>query len=117
MLFATEADFEAQALAAGVNVFFTPTQSHYSFLRVSGEYVCPSGTLSRNPRIRHAGPTRDAGEYDAAQILEMAYQVALKAAFVHAAELVLRRVTFGVAAHLNPDASTVGSDGRNTGTD
>jgi hypothetical protein len=107
MLFATEPDFEAQALAAGVNVFFKPTQSHYSFLRLSGEHVCPSGPLSRNPSIHHAGPTRDAVEYDATQVLEMAYQVALKAAFVHATELVLRRVTFGVAAALNLGASTV----------
>jgi hypothetical protein len=97
MLFATEADFDAHALAAGVNVFFKPTRSHYSFLRTSGEHVCPSGSLSRNASIRHAGPTRDIGEYDAAQVLEMAYQIALKAAFVQTSVGLLRRVTFGVA--------------------
>jgi hypothetical protein len=95
--FATEADFDTQALAAGVNVFFKPTRSHYSFLRTSGEHVCPSGLLSRNPSIRHTGPTRDTGEYDAAQVLEMAYQIALKAAFVQATKGLLQRVTFGVA--------------------
>jgi hypothetical protein len=76
----TEDDYETQVLEAGVNVFFKPTQSHYSFLRLSGEHVSRFGPPSRNPSIRHAGPTRDTGEYDPAQVLEMAYQVALKAA-------------------------------------
>jgi hypothetical protein len=92
MLLATESDFEAQALAAGVNVFFKPTRSHYSFLRLSGEHACPSGPLSRNPSIRHAWPKPNAGEYDAAQVLEMAYQIALRADFVHATKSALRQV-------------------------
>ena len=78
---ATEEDFETQVLAAGVNVFFKPTQSHYSFLRLDGDRVSRSGRLSAKPSIRHAGPTGDTtGEYDPAQVSEMAYQVALKAA-------------------------------------
>jgi hypothetical protein len=38
-MIATEADFETQVLQAGVNVFFKPTRSHYSFFRLDGEYV------------------------------------------------------------------------------
>jgi hypothetical protein len=79
-MIASEHDFEAHVLQSGVNVFFKPTRSHYSFLRLQGEYVSQFGTLSREPSIRHAGPTGDAGEYDPGQVLEMAYQVALKAA-------------------------------------
>ena len=80
MTLATEEDFETQVLAAGVNVFFKPTQSHYSFLRLDGDHVSRSGRLSAKPSIRHAGWTGDTGEYDPAQVLEMAYRVALKAA-------------------------------------
>lgn len=76
---ATEEDFEPQVLAAGVNVFFKPTQSHYSFLRLDGDHVSPFAPLSRNPSVRHAGPSGDTGEYEPAQVLEMAYQAASKA--------------------------------------
>ena len=78
-MIATEADFETHVLQAGVNVFFKPTRSHYSFFRLDGEYVTRSAPLSPKPSIRHDGPTRDTGEYDPGQVLEIAYQVALKA--------------------------------------
>jgi hypothetical protein len=79
-MIASENDFEAHVLQSGVNVFFKPTRSHYSFLRLKGEYVSRFGTLSHEPSIRHAGPTGDTGEYDPGHVLEMAYQAALKTA-------------------------------------
>src|SRR5262245_34561109 len=53
-MIATEADFETQVLQAGVNVFFKPTRSHYSFFRLDGEYVSQFAPLSPKPSIRHA---------------------------------------------------------------
>ena len=33
----SETDFKTQVLEAGVNVFFKPTKSHYTFLRLSND--------------------------------------------------------------------------------
>ena len=44
----SEADFELQLLESGVNVFFKPTKSHYSFVRLAGEHVSRFGELSRD---------------------------------------------------------------------
>jgi hypothetical protein len=63
-----------------VNVFFKPTQSHYIFVRVSDDgHVSQSAPLSRDAIVRHSG-SGDTADYDATQLLEMAYQVASKAA-------------------------------------
>ena len=80
MLPVSETDFETQVLEAGVNVFFKPTKSHYTFLRLSdNKYVARSAPLSRDATVRHAGPGGDTGEYDATQVFEMAYQLAMVA--------------------------------------
>jgi len=80
MLPVSETDFETQVLEAGVNVFFKPTKSHYTFLRLSNDkYVARSAPLSRDATVRHAGPGGDTGEYDATQVFEMAYQLAMVA--------------------------------------
>ena len=74
----SETDFETHVLASGVNVFFRPTQSHYVFVRISDDgHVSRSAPLSRDAIVRHDGDTAD---YDPAQLFEMAYQVASKAA-------------------------------------
>ena len=80
MLPVSKTDFETQVLEAGVNVFFKPTKSHYTFLRLSNDkHVARSAPLSRDATVRHAGPSGDTGEYDAAQVFEMAYQLAMVA--------------------------------------
>jgi hypothetical protein len=77
MLRPTEADFETQVFASGVNVFFKPTNSHYTFVRLSTDKrVARSAPLSRDASVRHAGPSRDTGDYDPAQVFEIAYQLA-----------------------------------------
>jgi hypothetical protein len=76
MVSPTEHDFETQVLSAGVNVFFRPTNIHYSFIRLSGQHTSRFGQLSRAASIRHHGPTRDTGDYDPIEVLEMAYQLA-----------------------------------------
>ena len=77
MIPVTETDFETQVLEAGVNVFFKPTKSHYTFLRLSNDkHVARSAPLSRHATVRHAGPSGDTGEYDAAQVFEIAYKLA-----------------------------------------
>ena len=47
MLPVSETDFETQVLEAGVNVFFKPTKSHYTFLRLSNDkHVARSAPLA-----------------------------------------------------------------------
>jgi hypothetical protein len=63
-----------------VNVFFKPTQSHYIFVRISDVgHVLRSAPLSRDAIVRYAG-SGDTADYDPAQLFEMAFQVASKAA-------------------------------------
>jgi len=53
MLPVSETDFETQVLEAGVNVFFKPTKSHYTFLRLSNDkYVARSAPLSRLKKLK-----------------------------------------------------------------
>jgi hypothetical protein len=74
MIPVTETDFEMQVLEAGVNVFFKPTKSYYTFLRLSNDkHVARSAPLSRDATVRHAGPSGDTGEYNPAQVFEMAF--------------------------------------------
>jgi len=76
-----ETDFETQVLASGVNIFFSPSQSHYTFIRLSDEgHVSRSAPLSHDASVRRPGPSGDTGECDPAEVLEIAYQVASKAA-------------------------------------
>jgi hypothetical protein len=76
----TEEDFETQVLESGVNIFFKPTGSHYSFFRLGlDNHVARFAPVSRNATVRHTGPTGDTAGYDPDQVFEMAYQVALKA--------------------------------------
>jgi hypothetical protein len=81
MSFVTEEDFETDVFEAGVNVFFKPTKSHYSFLRVLGLTTkwCVLRPLSRDATIRHTGPTGDTAGYDPEQVLDMAYQARMSA--------------------------------------
>jgi hypothetical protein len=80
MSFVTEEDFETDVFEAGVNVFFKPTKSHYSFFRLGPDnQVVRFAPLSRDATIRHTGPTGDIAGYDPEQVLDMAYQAALKA--------------------------------------
>jgi len=78
MTSATEADFEADVFESGVNVIFKPTRSYYTFIRLSeNKHVARFAPLSRDASVRHA--EGDTGDYDPVQVLEIAYQVALKA--------------------------------------
>jgi hypothetical protein len=80
MIRPTETDFETQVLEAGVNVFFKPTKSHYTFIRLSADKsIARSAPLSRDASVRHAPLSGDTGEYDPVEVLEMAYQVASEA--------------------------------------
>ena len=76
-----ETDFDAEVLAAGANVLFKPTRSHYTFFRLAeNNRLARSAPLSRDARVRHAGPTGNTGEYDPTEVMEMAYQQACQAA-------------------------------------
>jgi len=60
--------------AAGGFGFYSMTS-----LAIGSNAVAEFGTLSPLPVIRHAGPNRGTGEYAAAEVHALAFQIALKA--------------------------------------
>jgi len=77
----TESDFEVRTSEAGVEVFFRPTISHYTFNRFADHRdIADFGPLSPDPRVRHAGPSGGTGNYPAAEVLATAFRLALEAA-------------------------------------
>jgi hypothetical protein len=77
----TESDFEVKPSEAAVEVIFNPTNSHYIFNRfVDQKDIVEFGPLSPDPRVRHAGPSRDTGAYLAPEVRAMAFRLALEAA-------------------------------------
>jgi hypothetical protein len=77
----TESDFEVRTSETGVEVFFRPTISHYTFDRFADHRdIADFGPLSPDPRVRHAGPSGGTGNYPAAEVLAMAFRLALEAA-------------------------------------
>jgi len=76
----TESDFEVKVSDAGVGAIFNPTRSHYSYYRLADAAdVARLGPISRDPRIRHAGPTGDTDDYPSDEVESMAYRLAAKA--------------------------------------
>jgi hypothetical protein len=66
-------------LAAGATSSLADEEPH-TFFRLAENNRLAIRTLSRDARVRHAGPTGDTGEYDPTEVMEMAYQQACQAA-------------------------------------
>lgn len=77
----TETDFEVRTSETAVEVFFRPTFSYYTFNRFADRKdIAEFGPLSPDPRLRHASPSGDTGNYPATEVLAMAFRMALEAA-------------------------------------
>jgi hypothetical protein len=77
----TESDFEVRTSETGVEVFFRPTVSYYTFNRFAHRKdIADFGPLSPDPRVRHAGPSGGTGNYPAPDVLTMAFRLASQAA-------------------------------------
>jgi hypothetical protein len=77
----TVSDFEVRILETGVEVFFRPTNSHYTFDRFTDHRdIADFGLLSPDPCVRHAGPSGGTGNYPAAEVQAIAFRVVSEAA-------------------------------------
>jgi hypothetical protein len=72
----TKSDFHVQVEKIRVDVFFEPTQSHFTYMiHTNPVDIARYGRLARQPHIHH-GKTCETREYDATQVEEMAFLLA-----------------------------------------
>ena len=75
----TPSDFVVNVLENHVSVIFKPSDSYYSFERLSDPAdIALHGPLSRSPNARHA-KTGDTGDYPSEEVTQMAHWLAVKA--------------------------------------
>ena len=73
-------DFNTAVSEAGVTVTFKPTNSVYSFYRLTdSDDIARIGPVAPQ-RVRHAGPSGDTGDYASDEVQAMAQQIAAEAA-------------------------------------
>jgi hypothetical protein len=76
-----ESDFEVEILKTTIAVRFWPTRSLYTFARfISAREIAEFGPVSPDPDIQHASRSSGTRNYDAAEVLAMAFQLATEAA-------------------------------------
>jgi hypothetical protein len=76
-----ETDFKISITENFVEVHFAPTRSLYAFTRLTAERdVAEFGPLSSDPVIQHASRAGGTRNYDAAEVLAMAFRFATAAA-------------------------------------
>jgi hypothetical protein len=79
----TKSDFHVKVEKIRVDVFFEPTQSHFTYMiHTNPVDIARYGRLARQPNIHH-GKTGDTREYDATQIEEMAFFLATQEVHNH----------------------------------
>jgi len=71
-----ETDFKFQNKESGIEAIFHPTESHYSFSLLDQSDWAKHGKLSKDVKVRHAGPHGDTDQYNGAEVLEMAFKLA-----------------------------------------
>jgi hypothetical protein len=75
----TPSDFVVDVQESHVSVIFKPSDSYYSFARLSDpENIGRDGPLSRSANARHA-KTGDTGDYPSEEVAQMAHSLAVKA--------------------------------------
>jgi len=73
-------DFDTAVSEAGVTVTFKPTNSVYSFYRLTdSDDIARLGPGSPQ-RVQHAGPSSDTGDYASDEVQAMAEQIASETA-------------------------------------
>jgi hypothetical protein len=76
-----ESDFELEILKTTIAVRFWPTRSLYTFTRFIGaREVAEFGPVSPDPVVQHASRSSGTRNYDAAEVLAMAFRLAVAAA-------------------------------------
>jgi hypothetical protein len=76
-----ESDFEVEVFENTIAVRFWPTRSRYAFARfTSAREIAEFGPVSPDPVIEHASRSSGTRNYDAAEVLAMAFRLAVGAA-------------------------------------
>jgi hypothetical protein len=76
-----ESDFEVESLKTAIAVRFWPTRSLYTFVRfTSAREIAEFGPVSPDPVVQHASRSSGTRNYDAAEVLAMAFRLAVAAA-------------------------------------
>jgi hypothetical protein len=76
-----ESDFEVEVFENTIAVRFWPTRSLYTFARFSSaREIAEFGPVSPDPVVAHASRSSGTRNYDAAEVLAMAFRLAVAAA-------------------------------------
>ena len=76
-----ETDFEVEILNTAIAVRFWPTRSLYTFARfTNAREIAEFGPVSPDPDVQHASRSSGTRNYDAAEVLGMAFRLAAEAA-------------------------------------
>jgi hypothetical protein len=75
-----ESDFEVEVFEKTIAVRFWPTRSLYTFARFTGaREMAEFGPVSPDPLVQHASRSSGTRNYDAADVLAMAFRLAAAA--------------------------------------
>jgi hypothetical protein len=78
-----ESDFEVEVFDDRIVVRFWPTRSLYTFARFTTEReIADFGLVSPDPVIQHGSRSGRTRNYNAAEVLEMAFRLAVESAWV-----------------------------------
>jgi hypothetical protein len=76
-----ESDFEVEIFKTTIAVRFWPTRSLYTFTRFTGaREIAEFGPVSPDPVVQHASRSSGTRNYEAAEVLAMAFRLAAEAA-------------------------------------
>jgi hypothetical protein len=76
-----ESEFEVEVSDDAIAVRFWPTRSLYTFARfTSAREIAEFGPVSPDPVVQHASRSSGTRNYDAAEVLAMAFRLAVAAA-------------------------------------
>jgi hypothetical protein len=76
-----ESDFEVEIIKTTIAVRLWPTRSLYTFTRfTSAREIAEFGPVSPDPDVQHASRSSGTRNYEAAEVLAMAFRLAAEAA-------------------------------------
>ena len=76
-----ESDFEVEIIKTTIAVRFWPTRSLYTFTRfTSAREIAEFGPVSPDPVVEHASRSSGTRNYEAAEVMAMAFRLAAEAA-------------------------------------
>jgi hypothetical protein len=76
-----ESEFKVEVFKDTVTAYFWPTRSLYTFARFTGaREIAEFGPVSPDPVIQHGSRSGRTRQFDAAEVLSMAFRLAVEAA-------------------------------------